>query len=188
MSLEQQLADNTAALSTLAAAMNRFADEAGKANAAYNAMQAASVVETKVKVKKPVAGTKYFFREANDVVYRIEPTDPAQEPMSGSVEITADEFAAHQTRLAAKFANVGNGASTAATRVEPAATTTASPDAPSEVDQPTLMAAVTNLSQRADGREQMTKILATFGVPKFSLLPSQRRGEALALVNAAIAA
>jgi hypothetical protein len=49
------------------------------------------------------------------------------------------------------------------------------------------MARVVVLSQKADGRAQMEKILANFGVPKFSLLPGQKVAEALDLVNKAIA-
>lgn len=180
MSLEQQLAESTAAINALTQALNTFALVANKAFSAAQApasdpAAATDAAITKARKPKKVETTRYFFREANDVVYRIEPTDAVQTPMEGSVEITADEFAAHQTRLAAKHGHLS--------AEKPAAEKPAA-----EVSNEVLMGAVTTLSQRSDGREHMTRILAEFGVPKFSLLPAQRRAEALALVQAAIAA
>lgn len=167
MSLEQALADNTAAIRDLIAAFTRAPEVAEPAKRGPG----------RPKKTEAAPATRYFFRQANDVVYRIEPADPVQEPMEGSVEITADEFTAHEARIAAKYKHLS--ADTAPSEVDP-------PQADPEVKPADLMARVVVLSQKADGRARMEKILAEFGVPKFSLLPAQHLTKALDLVNKSI--
>lgn len=177
MSLEQALADNTAALLKLTALLEA-------ANAQGAAFVAAATPEEKPKRTKAtpvkVAAIRYFFNEKHDSVYRIAPEDPVQNPMEGSVEITQPEFEAHQARLATKYAHLS------AEKPADTVTTEVKADPQPEVKPADLMARVVLLSQKADGRSHMEKILAEFGVPKFSLLPAQHLSKALDLVNKAI--
>ena len=176
MSLEQALLANTTAIQALIAQL-----------------QAAPVVAAETPVVKPakpkaepkpkpdfqkdlpsetlasgvvsVTETIYFFTEKNDVVYEIQPGEPLQ-ILSGAVRITADEFAAHKARIDAKFAHLSKPAD--------------------EVTSEVLMAKVVELSQQANGRAEMQRILAGFGAAKFSLVPADKRADAMAQVEAAI--
>ena len=191
MSLEQALADNTAALKALTAAL-LVLPQAG------TTVAAASLGDEKPKrakkatepaVEQPT--TKYYFSEKNDVVYQVQPGEP-DVVMGGAVAITKEEFEAHQARLSAKFAHLsapGNApaATPAADAPEAHTPSQSEPAAAVEVSNEVLMKAVVSLSQLSDGRARMEKILAHFGVPKFSLLPAQRRAEALSAVEKALA-
>lgn len=183
MSLEQALADNTAALKALTAAL------------------AGSSVATKAPSPAPVAsptptaeGSKYFFLKKNDTVFERKPGDPAQ-AIEGAVEISEADFKKHQERLAKKYAHLtaskANAPSAPASSPASAAKATAaasgSEDATASdfdpfadgdeeaaadeiapVDEDTLTEKMKELAKAAGGREKLLGLIQGHkGVPAF---------------------
>jgi hypothetical protein len=98
MSIEQALAENTAAILMLAALMKPPVEVAKPAVKPAVKAKPATLPSGVVSVEVPT----YFFAEKNKTVYAIQPGEPLQ-ILSGAVEITHDEFLAHKSRLAAEF-------------------------------------------------------------------------------------
>jgi hypothetical protein len=119
---------------------------------------------------KPAAETRYFFNSKDDTIFELKAGDKAPSGSGGSTNITLQEYEGHKTRLAAKYkalqTGAASGAATAATSTtaiadaefDPFADETTS--AVSEVDEPTLMAKLVELSKFVpEGRTLLQSML-----------------------------
>lgn len=143
----------------------------------------AGVVAGNVKAAETTPEVRYFINTASDTIFELKKGDKAPTGSAGSTQITAAEYEAHKTRLAAKYKALQTG--TAASPASASTNTAAgaaefdpfaedgadAAAAPVEVDEPTLLAKLQELSKfTPDGRTLLMSWLERAnvkGVPAF---------------------
>lgn len=192
MSLEQALADNTAAIRELIGKIGGVVSTPAPAPA-----PAATTKPKKGADKLPgeapgaanegdAEGTRYFHNQKHDSVYRIAPADP-QVLMPNSAEITGAAFLEHQVRLRA--ASTALSAATAQTAVQSSSDVNLfdEPEAKVAVTSQVLTDKLREL-HKAKGNVALLPILEAVGAKNVQSIPEGKRQDVYDAAVKALAA
>lgn len=157
MSLEQALADNTAAINALIGVLSS---------------SGAALGNVPVQAREPAPGQATAKASAAPKKTAAEPTPTAQSAAAASQASTA-------------ATTEGNVTPAATSTASPIASSASSSEAASSVDYPTLQKAVFALAGKS--REAAAAVAASMGVKTFKDLPEAKWADALAAVNAKLA-